>query len=365
MLPPHVMSPRILFYAANGLGLGHVTRLLAIATAMREQSPFAQFLFLTTSEADNVIYSQGFASVKLPSRSALAKTGLRPRVFNKLTNTVVTNTIAAFNPAIMVVDTFPAGASQELLSTLNWEMRRAFVFRAQQPGRMADPFFQAALSAYDLCIIPHKEGSENLPVPGNVRQKWTGEIFIRSRDRALGKEQARAALGLPIEGKVMYVSFGGGGDEEISRALHVTLEAAKDLEWTIAVADAPLQALKALDISGQNIVRIRHYPMAECFNAFDAAVSAGGYNTVAELIHFGIPSIIIPFPRGLDDQFARADALSNSGAALRGDLQVERMRRQIDELVNEGNAKAISERAKELIPGNGASSAAEAILSLL
>src|SRR5690349_10863784 len=44
--------PRILFYAVNGLGLGHVTRLLAIARAVRELEPNAEIVFFTSSEAE-------------------------------------------------------------------------------------------------------------------------------------------------------------------------------------------------------------------------------------------------------------------------------------------------------------------------
>ncbi len=365
MAPTHITAPRILFYAINGLGLGHVTRQLAIANAVRLQRPQTQFLFLTTSEADNVIYSEGFASVKLPSRSAIARTGLRPKVYNKLAQSVVMNTVAAFNPAIIVVDTFPAGASQELLSTLSWEMRRAFVFRAQQTERMRDPFFQAALSSYDLCIVPHAPGSEDLVIPDGLRQAWAGDIFIRSREQALSPVDARAQLGLPPSGKTLYVSFGGGGTDEIAQALKVTLEAARGLDWTIAVADAPLQTVQALSAEHSNVIKVRHYPMAECFPAFDAAVSAGGYNTVNELVHFGIPSIVIPFRRGLDDQYARVQRLTSLGVILPGELNVDQLRSQLTKLANKDTAAALSESGKNLIRQSGASAAAAAILDLL
>ena len=82
--PPHIAEARLLFYAVNGLGLGHVTRLLAIARAVRSLAPDSQILFLTTSEADWVIYREGFAAVKIPSRSILATAKLRPAVYTKL-----------------------------------------------------------------------------------------------------------------------------------------------------------------------------------------------------------------------------------------------------------------------------------------
>ncbi|MDR3571902.1 MAG: UDP-glucosyltransferase, partial [Candidatus Pacebacteria bacterium] len=186
-LPGYLRAPRLLFYAVNGLGLGHVTRLLAIARSVRAERNDAQILFLTTSEADSVIYQEGFAAIKVPSRSTIREARLSPAVYGKLVQSVVMNAVAAFNPAILISDTFPAGASQELLPTLNWEMRRAFVFRAQKDERAWDAFFQAALGHYDLCIAPHREGEATIPVPAKVPLVWAGPILIRTRFEAMAK----------------------------------------------------------------------------------------------------------------------------------------------------------------------------------
>lgn len=364
MQAPHLVAPRILFYAVNGLGLGHVTRLLAIAGAIRRARPEAQILFITTSEADVVIAKEGFAAVKLPSRNTASESQLQPGVYMKLAHTVVVNTVAAFNPAILVADTFPAGAVQELLPTLSWTMRRVFVFRAQKEKRATDPFFQNALARYDLCLIPHDENSEDVPVPSSVRAVWTGDIFLRERKDAWPREKAREYLGLPPEGKIVYVTFGGGGDEEFVNALDTTLAAAKGTEWIVAVADAPL-ARRHLPACSQNVFRVSHYPMAECFFAFDAAVSAAGYNTVNELMHFGIPSILIPFPRGLDDQFARVRRLVDAGAALTCALEPAALLSALDRLADSRVAGELREKSECLVQESGAAKAAREILALL
>lgn len=364
MQAPHLVAPRILFYAVNGLGLGHVTRLLAIADALRKERPEAQVLFITTSEADAVIAREGFAAVKLPSKNLAGQSRLQPGVYMKLAHTVVVNTVAAFNPAILVADTFPAGAVQELLPTLSWAMRRVFVFRAQHAERARDVFFQSALARYDLCLIPHAEGSEDVPIPDSVRSVWTGDIFLRERSQAWSREKARFYLGLPQNAKILYVAFGGGGDEEFVNALASTVAAAEGIGWTLAVADAPL-ARANLPACSDRLFRVSHYPMAECFFAFDAAVSAAGYNTVNELMHFGIPSILIPFPRGFDDQFARVRRLVEAGAAIASDLDPTPLRAALDRLADERIAGALRAKAESLVPQSGAPRAAQEILSLL
>ena len=105
--------------------------------------------------------------------------------------------------------------------------------------------------------------------------------------------------------------------------------------------------------------------MAECFSAFNGAVSAAGYNTVNELTHFGVPSILMPFPRGLDDQFARVARLVEAGAALTSPLDAPSLRAALARLSDPVLSSALTETARLLVPFSGASAAAEAILGLL
>ncbi len=336
-LPPHIAAPRLLFYAVNGLGLGHVTRMLAIARAVRAARPGAQILFVTTTEADHVIYREGFASVKLPSRTTIQSTGIQPGVYNKLAQTVVMNTVAAFNPAILISDTFPGGASQELLPTLSWSMRRVFVYRAQLADRAADPHFQTLLTAYDLAVIPHEIGSETFPIPPTLRTVWTGPILIRARAEALPKLEARRRLGLPdkITQPLLYITVGGGGDDEMAQSESLIVRAAKRAGWLTAAPDAPLlKSPQPNDSTGEPPdFRVSYYPMAECLPAFDAAVSAAGYNSVAELLHFHIPSLLVPRERGLDDQFARAKKAEAAGAAFTSSLSGQEIEEKLAELI--------------------------------
>jgi predicted glycosyltransferase len=346
----------------NGLGLGHVTRLLAIARSVRKLKPGAQILFLTTSEGDSVIHREGFASVKIPSKSIVNSSGLRPSTFTKLAHTLAINTISAFNPAILVVDTFPVGAIQELLPVLSWEMRRVFVYRAQQVERASDPFFQAALGHYHAAIVPHNIDEEKIIAPESLPLNWTGPILIRDRDDALDRDEARKRLGLPLGEKILYVTVGGGGDYEMAESEQMIIQTAQNAGWKVAAPDAPLGETTSQSTPDY---RVHYYPMAECMNAFDVAISAAGYNSVAELLHLGVPTILIPRPRGLDDQFARAEAAKNAGAALVSELNAESLSNQLEVLNDEANRKTISEKAANLIDKNGADKAAETILELL
>ncbi|MCC6444583.1 MAG: UDP-glucosyltransferase [Armatimonadetes bacterium] len=358
--------PRILFYAVNGLGVGHVTRLLAIARQVRTSRPSTEILFLTSSEADDMIYREGFAAFKVPSKTLRQEGRLRSGTYAQVVELAAWNIVAGFRPHVMVVDTFPAGAIQELLPILRWEARKVFVFRAQKAEKAADPFFQKSLAFYDLAVIPHPEGEEAIPLPDGLKSVWTGPILIRSREEMLSPEAARQRLGLPEGKTTAYISFGGGGDREIEEALGYVLKAASELPGLhLAVALGPLY--RGLGPSSADMTRIvNYYPISECFPAFDFAVSAAGYNTTMELLHAGIPTIFIPFDRAYDDQAARARRIAEGGAGLRWKGSApETLTDLLGQMLDPRLRAKIKGQAVKMVSQNGAKRAAEAIVEFL
>lgn len=315
------ISRRWLFYAVNGLGLGHLSRTLALARQIRLRSPHSQFLFLTTSEAEGILWQEGFASVKVPSRMAAKPSGLRYGVYNRLLHTVVVNTIAAFQPHVLVVDTFPAGSAQELLPVLRWDGKRVFIYREQKPEVCADPWFQQILTLYDQILIPHAPEEVTLPLPEGVPVCWTGPMLVRDRSEALDRAAACDRLGLPGDRPLLYVGFGGGGDPLYGQLLEwVLAEAHHFPQWQFVVAQPPLGRLHLGNLAQiPNLSTIRHYPLAECWSAFQGAISAAGYNSVSELLHHGVPTVWVPLKRGVDEQDRRVDRGVAQGYGWRAD----------------------------------------------
>jgi UDP-N-acetylglucosamine--N-acetylmuramyl-(pentapeptide) pyrophosphoryl-undecaprenol N-acetylglucosamine transferase len=358
-------SPRILFYAVNGLGLGHVTRLLAIARKLRDRAPAAEIIFFTSSEAEDVIFREGFAAFKVPSKTLRAEARIRSATYARMLQTMTLNLLASFHPHVLVVDTFPAGAIQELLPVLRWDSRKVFVYRVQRPEVAHSPLTQNTLQLYDLAVIPHNEGEEEVPLPDGLDRVWAGPILIRDRAEAKSREEARQVLGLPADGKIVYVTFGGGGDAEMDAALATTLNALngrKDLHRAVAVA--PLYRGRIAGLADSTPVY--YYPMAELMTAFDAAVSAAGYNTAMELLHNGVPTAFVPFPRQVDDQEKRARWIEEAGAGVAlCPLSAEVLNAALNRLLDPVEAGNMKHAAQRLIPDSGAERAAEAIASLL
>lgn len=362
-------APRIVFYAVNGLGLGHVTRLLGIARAVRRLAPNVEVLFLTTSEADGVIFREGFAAVKLPSKTIRENCGLRKTTYLKMVQTVTWNTIASFDPDVLVVDTYPSGSFEELIPVLRWRQKNVFVFREQRRETFQSSLLLAALPLYDRLIVPHDELAAvgELPEPGKAIA--VGPIMIRERKELLDRNAARSALGLPAglpdDAILLYASFGGGGDPEALRALDLTLGAVSSLGKAHLVYGAgPLMRAAPPSCAGLTVLTGR-YPMLELLPAFDGAIAAAGYNTVHELMFAGIPSVIVPFGRILDDQERRVRELAAAGACLCCEpLTANGLSTAVRRLADPALRRDLATQAKKAVRKNGAEPAARAILDL-
>lgn len=359
-------TPRIAFYAVNGLGLGHVTRLLAIARAIRRRQPDCEMLFLTSSEADDVIYREGFAAVKVPSKSIRERCGLKRASFIKTVQSVTWSTLSGFNPDVLVIDTFPTGSLEELLPVLHWRQRNVFVYREQRADNFQSDLLAAALPLYDLIVVPH-ETLDNIDLsPPHKKAIAVGHILIRERDELKSRGDARNALGLPPEGELIYATFGGGGDPDAARALQLTADTLRDHgDIRLVAGVGPLLRDGADHMSGVHLLRGR-FPMLDVLPAFDAAITSAGYNSLHELLFAGVPTAAVPFGRVLDDQDRRASALADQGGCLVcTPLTRTAIERTISQLLDRKLRGQLAARGPQLIARNGAGAAAQAILELL
>lgn len=356
---------RVAFYAVNGLGLGHVTRLLSIARALRRLHSELEVLFLTSSEADNVVYREGFAAVKLPSKSIREQVGLQKARYLKLVQTVTWSTLSAFDPDVLVVDTYPTGSFDELIPVLRWRQKNVFVFREQRTDAAGAGLLQATLPLYDSIIVPHDEPSAVGAVPEPAKLRAVGPILIRERHELPTREAARRSLGLSADEKLVYASFGGGGDPDGVRALALTHEVVSAMPGhRLVVGVGPLMRQDLPELPGATLLTGR-YPALDFLPAFDAAVTAAGYNAVHELLFAQVPSVFVPFPRVLDDQERRAHDIQAAGAGVAvAPLTREALTKALRQVLDSGRRKELQKAAQRLVPRNGAEKAARVILEL-
>ena len=353
---------RVLCYAVNGLGLGHLTRMIAIARQLRRLcwalgEPL-EIVILTSSEGDGLALVHDFPAFKIPSKNIVSGGGFNAARYRKLGKQWIWNAINLFAPDILIVDTFPAGSFHELYDVLDLGSKNVFVCRAVRPEMANQPAFQSALRGYDKIILPEEDGINDTPLPEHAREKAVGvpPILLRSVDETYERAEARAHLGIPKDTKALYVSTGGGGDkdaEALFEQLALAARALPEIHFTFGAG----MLYRGREFPAPNVSWTRRPVLSECFRAFDVAITAGGFNSVWELLHCGVGCLFLPLARGWDDQEARVERCVAAGAGIRlTDLSAEAIAAGLAKLPATLPARA---------PRNGALAAAEEILALV
>jgi UDP-N-acetylglucosamine--N-acetylmuramyl-(pentapeptide) pyrophosphoryl-undecaprenol N-acetylglucosamine transferase len=352
---------RVVCYAVNGTGVGHVTRLLSIARWMRRYAAALdqrlEIWFLTSSEADGLVFAEGFAAFKIPSKTVVGETGIDRTAYRALAKQWIWHTLGLLRPDLLIVDTFPRGSFGELLGALDLCRHKAFVYRPVRPEVAARPDFQSMLPLYDLILVPETDAHVIVPAAAKGHLVHVGPVLSRERWELFPRAEARARLGVDAEKRCVFVSAGGGGDTQAEVQIERTVqELSRDPSIEVVVGAGALYR-------GHPFPRVTTLPGRAAAYAlgFDAAVCAAGYNTFGELMFAGVPTAFLPQEKLADDQRARAEHAVAKGAASILDAGADAL----------GVVKALLERpgasaaARSLVPENGARLAAGELLRLV
>lgn len=317
---------RIVNYAVNGSGAGHLTRLVAVSRWLRRYALAlqvrAEIYFLTSSEADSLLFHEGFASFKLPSKTAVTDAGIDKIAYLALAKQWVWHSLGLLRPDLLVVDTFPSGSFGELLSALDLCRHKAFIHRPVKEEFGSRPDFQAMLPLYDLIVVPeHAEpGSRNGHADhgghGGKSPRYVGPVMVRDRGELWSRSEVRAHFGVKDDALLVYVSAGGGGDPGAEAQLHAVCSALlADPDLHLVVGAGPLY--RGRPLFAPRVAWLTQAGAAELMGGFDLAVCAAGYNSYYELMLAGVPSIFLPQEKVADEQDRRAATAEAAGAAIR------------------------------------------------
>jgi predicted glycosyltransferase len=362
---------RIVNYAVNGAGAGHLSRLVGISRWLRRYAAWmgvrAEIYFLTSSEADSILFTERFASFKLPSKTAVADSRIDKATYLALAKQWVWHSLGLLRPDLLVVDTFPRGSFGELLSALDLCKARALVLRPMLESFARRPEVMTMLPLYDAILVPEREGDADVPVPEEAkrRMRWLGPMCMRERVEMMSRRDARAALGVAPDAFAVYVTAGGGGDAGAPEQLARASAALTDAGMHVVVGAGPLYRGPVERRPG--VTWLSHETAAELMPAFDAAVSAAGYNTFVELMHAGVPTVFVPQEKIADDQCARAMRAADKGAAsvLAADAPIEQLVEAVSRFRDPSANEAARVAARAIAPRNHARDAAAELLRLV
>ncbi|TDT29959.1 glycosyltransferase [Naumannella halotolerans] len=366
---PTTPKPRVLFYTDNGHGLGHVTRLMAYAKRL---GPEVQPYFLTMSEAYHLVDEQGHPVEYFPSPKKMGFTPKQKPIWEEILNVRLRLLLDRLEPSVLVVDHVnPPEVLRKICAdhpdtTFVWSRRGMWRQQRKPPSlRMADAF-DHVLEPMDLAAAVDMGFTPRL----SAGTLYVPPITFVQRDELLPREQARAELGLPLDGTSVLLNLSADSTDQLVELMtHIQrllrAQIGEDKPLTIF---APRHALHAAGLENvDGIVMKPVYPVAKYANAFDAAISTTGYNSYHELVHLGVPTIFVArATETLDDQNRRAAfaPIAGFGASAQSVHGLE-FDEAVRSVMNPRVRARMRKAALEAFPENGANQAARIIERLV
>jgi hypothetical protein len=203
-----IVDPKrcIVFFPTNGVGLGHFTRLFAVAKRVREQDPDVEIVFVTTMAALHLLESEGIPSYHLPG--AYMFNDMSSAEWNAITEELLATVFEIHRPSVFVFDgAFPyrgmlnAIKNREGLTNV-WLRRGAFKKGGTKIPVDSIEHFDHILRPGDSVETSVEEINFNTPVT------HLKPILLAKPDQLLYKEQVRTRLGLPMDALAAYIQLG-------------------------------------------------------------------------------------------------------------------------------------------------------------
>ncbi len=303
---------RVLMMSSNGVGMGHLTRLLAIA---RRLPPGIDPIFLTMSKAARYVREFGYPVEYLPFHAAI---GCDVQLWNHHLRRDLAERFAFYRPDVVLFDgNVPYDGLINAMASapacpLVWSRRAMWT-----EGSGRDHVWRERFA--DVVIEPAEIAGEldrGLTTEHRGRTRLVDPILLLDPEDVLDREEARAALGLDPDRPACLIQLGSGNNFDLGplrNAILGTLLQQPDLQvvwldWAIAETRVELPP---------PVRRIECYPIARHLAAFDMAVSSAGYNAYHELLAHGLPTLFVPNENPMmDDQLARAFYADLHGVGL-------------------------------------------------
>ncbi len=292
----------VLFMSSNGVGMGHLTRLLAIAL---RTEPAVRPVFLSLSRAAGVVDRFGLPWEHVSSNAVLGDTA----VWDVVLRDHVVQTIDRWGVRAVVFDGVAPYRGLRAALDRRPDVKRAWVRRGLWlPGRLRE---LGIADWFDTVIVPGEIGPDDDPPDAPT---VVDPVTLVDRSQVADRALARRELGLPADAHIVLVALGSGALTDVATPFRAVMDVVADRHWVVARPRSPLPG--DLVPPGLDVHTFEAYPMARLFSAFDAAIAASGYNSFHELVVGGVPSLFVPQARETDDQERRAAHAAAAGVGL-------------------------------------------------
>jgi glycosyl transferase family 28 len=352
---------RIFLVSSNGVGIGHLTRLISVARRMKKD---VEPVFITFSQGVSILEQFGYAFHYLPSQM---HAGIDYAAWNGWLRSELDELLAVHEPAALVYDgnnPYPgmlAAAGHSSRTRLCWIRRGMW-----RPSH--DPNFLNGSRHFDLVVEPDDiAATADRGATSERREEVKAVPPIRLLDESeiLGRKEARRELGLHPRHPAVLIQLGSGGNRDVSYLIDIAVEALSRFDKVQIAVVEWLVGTERLKL-WPRVRLIRGFPVSRYLNAFDFTISTASYNTFNETISSGLPAIFVPNEHAsMDDQSARAAFAEINGAGFHlPEGQMRDIASMLETLLNPTTRALIRLNALRIAKPNGAIDAAEAIQSL-
>lgn len=382
---------RFLLYSHDGLGLGHTRRHLAIARALNRLAPKASVLLATgTDDVNRLGLPAQVEILKLPSlrkiqngEYASRRLQIPTAEIREMRSALLATTVRSFRPSVAVVDRYPFGAKGEfreaLLALKKIGGKAVLGFRDILDSRdsvlaewepenlqeqISEHFDRLLIYGLPSVFDPLKE--YDLP---SLRKRTTFCGYLVNEDLV---EPSRPSV-LAVNKKIrpIVLATAGGGEDGFA-LLETFMRAAENAPWQGVLVSGPmlpedkLDLLKDLALKTGTQLHSFVPQLSTWLCSADALVSMGGYNTMAEAVSCGMPTVCVPRVSPRTEQLIRSLAFEKMGLVKNlhpHELTVKTLRKAIAEILAQPR-DALLKRAMSSLDFDGASRAARCLIEL-
>ena len=307
-------KPTIILATSNGIGMGHLTRASAVASELKD---FANPIII--SMASGVVEVPKIAYVNFEYVPGRDRKWMGRFEWDKYLRDRIVALIDETDAKIVSFDGVVPYPGIIGIKSIRPKVKLVWVRRGFWQKTSQRHLLNLQSKMMDLIITPGDFGQsyDKGPTAGRSDSTVVKPISIYNQQTSLDKVAARNLLGLDQTRPVVLVQL-GIGEADLNAKMTAALKGL--ITWPdlqVVLTKEPVTSTgENLTPAGLDIKVIRHFPLANVLNAFDAAICAAGYNSVHEELAANIPTLFIPNTRGTDNQAERARWAADNKVAL-------------------------------------------------
>ena len=356
-------AARVLFLSSNGVGMGHLTRLLAIARRM--PAPIEP-VFATMSHALSIVAQAGYPVEYIPFHGTI---GCDPNDWNGWLQEQLGEILDFHGARTVVFD--GSNPYQGLLDAVAGRRDCQFVWVRRGMWRdiqnnsgsiKRQRFFDLVVEPTDIAESTDRGATAyNRAIAYKVPP-----IRLLDEEDLWTREEACARLGLDPNRPAALIQLGSGSNRDIVTMIDTVLARLAERPEIQPVLAEWLISPNRLEMWPE-IKRLRGFPISGYYNAFDFTISAAGYNSFNEIVSFGLPAIFMANDHAtMDDQGGRAAyAQANDAGFCLPEYRADAIGPLVEAILDPETRSIMRANCARISQGNGASDAADAIAELV